>query len=177
MDDNINKTINEMRSSPELLQQYSEQIKNQIPELQDPNNQNNLHNLNNYQQEYSNNLSAEQQLELLQQIKANKNQQIMPSNYEQYEESEVSEDTQSNTTIETTKEDFSNTNYQNIWNKIKIPLLVSLFLFIFLLPDFSLTLNRFIISIIHNNNIFVLNLIKALFGGICFYIITGLCKL
>lgn len=172
-DDGVSRTINEMRVSPEQLQQYSDQVKNHIPELRDPNGPS----------EPVPNLSAEQQLELLQQIRASKEQNRLEynPNFVQSEENYSNNDTiltsetqnASNALVHNNY--FNNSKYNKFFNIIKVPLLVFCIIFIILLPGVQAFVHKILVSLLmllningFNNNIVLNNIFKGLFGSVSF---------
>jgi|688.fasta_scaffold00594_55 hypothetical protein len=166
MVDIVNRTMNEMNMDPQLLNRYSEQAKLVIPELQGPDMQHN---------------SPEEQLAYIQQIKQQNPLNYDP-NYIPMEQEEQQEDmTYENTeqTEEETEQESqmggaqvnSNGGFMSKLFRLQVPLVVFVLLWILLLPRINIILNRIIYNIFIINNYLFINTIKALFGGLIFYII------
>ena len=174
-------TMNEMKISPELLQQYTDKTQMIVPELQSSNmNQNNL--------------TTEQQLELLTQLNQTNNTNLEYNPNDIYDNIQTNNDNieELSDSISTTNESListqTNTEYNKnlyYWNKYKVYLYVFIIIFFILNPSVFTYLNKLINSFLNlinlkkfvfssNINTNVNNLIKSLLCILLLYFLNYL---
>ena len=160
-DDGVNKTLNEMRLTPEQLQQYSDQAKMMVPELKSSD------------QQSENLISPADNLDLLRHIKSTQEEE-----YVQHENQDEEESHHTSVSSTITKESYTNNN-NYYWLKVRLPLLVFCIVFIILMPKISISLNKifaYILSMLDLNkfiyNIFLQNIFKGLIASLVFYLVN-----